>query len=308
MHRIAKLARENAFATAVGFSGGACVGLVGWGGAQFIIPGVAYMGHSQLAAAGVSLCSVSVSSISGAAKFMASDSVSPSHALGMAVPAVITARFGSVLAKRLTDVQLQLAFNGLSAALIPTYLAVQHYAQNRDAETEAAQDAAAPLRRTLTEHRALHRSADAECDAEARGPAGLASRLLPLRAQDMAFGALSGVLSSLVGVGGLPIAMSYLTVSTDLPHHLVQGTAVLAVAPSVLVSALSRLSVIPVVTTVAVCGGAACGASAGASVALRTSEERLRQLFMLSLVVLGGRSFVGAVGNLRTMWLARLKR
>ena len=303
MHRLAKLARENAFATAVGFSGGACVGLVGWGGAQFIIPGVAYMGHSQLAAAGVSLCSVSVSSISGAAKFMASDSVSPSHALGMAVPAVITARLGSVLAKRLTDVQLQLAFNGLSAALIPTYLAVQHYAQTRDAE----KDAAGPLRRTLTEHQALHRSADADCDAEARGPAGLASRLLPLRPQDMAFGALSGVLSSLVGVGGLPIAMSYLTVSTDLPHHLVQGTAVLAVAPSVLVSALSRLSVIPVVTTVAVCGGAACGASAGASVALRTSEERLRQLFMLSLVVLGGRSFVGAVANLRTMWLARLK-
>ena len=52
MHRLAKLARENAFATAVGFSGGACVGLVGWGGAQFIIPGVVYMGHSQLAAAG----------------------------------------------------------------------------------------------------------------------------------------------------------------------------------------------------------------------------------------------------------------
>ena len=222
--------------TAQTLSGGACVGLVGWGGAQFIIPGVAYMGHSQLAAAGVSLCSVSVSSISGAAKFMASDSVSPSHALGMAVPAVITARLGSVLAKRLTDVQLQLAFNGLSAALIPTYLAVQHYAQTRDAEKDAPQDAAAPLRRTLTEHQALHRTADAECDAEARGPAGLASRLLPLRPQDMAFGALSGVLSSLVGVGGLPIAMSYLTVSTDLPHHLVQGTAVLAVAPSVLVS------------------------------------------------------------------------
>ena len=172
----------------------------------------------------------------------------------MAVPAVITARLGSVLAKRLTDVQLQLAFNGLSAALIPTYLAVQHYAQTRDAEAHAPQDAAAPLRRTLTEHQALHRTADAECHAEARGPAGLASRLLPLRPQDMAFGALSGVLSSLVGVGGLPIAMSYLTVSTDLPHHLVQGTAVLAVAPSVLVSALSRLSVIPVVTTVAVCG------------------------------------------------------
>ena len=111
---------------------------------------------------------------------------------------------------------------------------------------------------------------------------------------------------SLVGVGGL-IAMSYRRLHRPAAPPGA-GTAVLAVAPSVLVSALSRLSVIPVVTTVAVCGGAACGASAGASVALRTSEERLRQLFMLSLVVLGGRSFVGAVGNLRTMWLARLKR
>ena len=116
---------------------------------------------------------------------MASDSVSPSHALGMAVPAVITARLGSVLAKRLTDVQLQLAFNGLSAALIPTYLAVQHYAQTRDAE----KDAAGPLRRTLTEHQALHRRRrrvrrGGARSCRAREPPAVAS-------QDMAFGALS---------------------------------------------------------------------------------------------------------------------
>ena len=54
--------------------------------------------------------------------------------------------------------------------------------------------------------------------------------------------------------------------------------------------------------------GAATRARRAASVALRTSEERLRQLGMLSLVVLGGRSCVGAGGPLRTMWLARLKR
>ena len=32
-----------------------------------------------------------------------------------------------------------------------------------------------------------------------------------------------GILSALMGVGGAPLCMSYLTVATDLPHHLVQG-------------------------------------------------------------------------------------
>ena len=99
--------------------------------------------------------------------------------------------------------------------------------------------------------------------------------------------------------------MSYLTAFTSLPHHLVQGTAVLAVAPSVLTSALSRVHVVPPATAAAVAVGAMGGAAAGASCALHTPEERLRDLYMLSLVVLGGRSFVRAGHNLKSIWARR---
>ena len=46
----------------------------------------------------------------------------------------------------------------------------------------------------------------------------------------------------------------------------------------------------------------------GANFALSVSEQRLRELFMLSLVVLGGRSFVGALrnsANLARRWAAK---
>ena len=107
-----------------------------------------------------------------------------------------------------------------------------------------------------------------------------------------------------MGIGGLPLTMSYLTSFTGLPHHLVQGTAQLAVAPSAITSAVSRLHVVPAATAAAVSTGAMGGAVVGASIALRTSEEGLRDLYMLSLVVLGGRSVVAAAHNLRSI-LAR---
>ena len=46
----------------------------------------------------------------------------------------------------------------------------------------------------------------------------------------------------------------------------------------------------------------------GADFALSVPEQRLRELFMLSLVVLGGRSFVGALrnsANLARRWAAK---
>ena len=119
------------------------------------------------------------------------------------------------------------------------------------------------------------------------------------------FGCLSVVISAVMGVGGLPLTMSYLTAFTSLPHHDIQGTAVLAVAPSAMTSAISRLHVVPKGTMIAVATGAMAGAMVGASVALRTSEARLRELYMESLVVLGGRSFVSAGINLRNLRAAR---
>lgn len=310
MSRALSAVRRHAYAGAVGFGGGACVGLVGWGGAQIIIPGMTNVGHSQLAATGISLCSLSLSTVTGAAKFVMEDSVCLATAAAIAIPSIFTARLGTRLAARVPDDALQFAFNGLSLALIPTYFLVQQDAARRGSDrqgdgggraeadgvcvADASAAAAAP---TTGGGGAASGASDAALSGGS--PSGLARA-----AQHGAFGCVSGLISAMMGIGGLPLTMTFLTASTELPHHLVQGTAVLSVAPSAITSALTRWSVIPAATAGAVAVGAMGGAASGASVALRLSEERLRGLYMLSLLVLGGRSFVMAARNLSSM-LAR---
>ena len=110
-----------------------------------------------------------------------------------------------------------------------------------------------------------------------------------------------------MGVGGLPITMTYLTVATALPHHLVQGTAMTAMAPAVLVSAVTRArgGHTPLALAAAVTAGSLAGSTVGAEVALSLSEERLRELFMLSLLILGGNACRRAVINLQSMYRKR---
>ena len=91
---------------------------------------------------------------------------------------------------------------------------------------------------------------------------------------------------------------SYLTISTDLPHHEVQGTAVMALIPAILMSAGSRMKVIPKTTTACVAIGAFGGGLLGAKVALGLSEEKLRYLFMGSLCLFGGINMAGAARNM----------
>ena len=55
----------------------------------------------------------------------------------------------------------------------------------------------------------------------------------------------------------------------------------------------------------AVAAGGVAGATAGATAALHLSEERLRELFMLSLLVLGGSACRRAVINLQSMYRKR---
>jgi uncharacterized membrane protein YfcA len=107
-----------------------------------------------------------------------------------------------------------------------------------------------------------------------------------------------------MGVGGLPLTVTYLTVfHPELPHHIVQGTAMVSMIPSIITSAVSYAA--SGHTPLAIAGALTCGSSAGAlfgaSVALRLSDETLRSVYMASLVVLGGRSLVAACRNVRVM-------
>jgi hypothetical protein len=54
--------------------------------------------------------------------------------------------------------------------------------------------------------------------------------------------------------------------------------------------------------------GSSLGSLSGAKFALYLTETQLRQLYMASLVVLGGRSLVGAMGNIYRLGGAYLRK
>lgn len=185
------------------------------------------IGLSQLSATGVSLVSLSASTSTSGAAFLAAGSACLPIAAAIAAPSVLSAWLMTRVASRMSGDLLALAFNGLSVVLLPTHLAVQYLAAGREAAGFARGD-----------------SSHAQLTPDAAAVARYA-----------AFGLFAGALSALMGVGGLPLTMSYLTLATDLPHHLVQGTAVCSAAPAVLASAASRISAVPLSTAGAVTAG-----------------------------------------------------
>ena len=270
--------QRHLYALAVGSAAGAVTGLVGWGGAQTIIPAmtmpIAVANLSQLSATGVSLTSLSLSTLTSGFKFWEEDRVHVPLALLIGFPAIFSARAGTRIAQRLSGDALGLFFNGFSIILIPTHYWIQQRAKTKS-------------------------SVDKEALSSKVQSLSFTADNAPQLSQHAAFGIISGIISSLMGVGGLPLAMSYITEATGLPHHYVQGTAVCALAPSVIMSATSRLNAIPLATAGVVCIGASVGGYFGARAALYLNEEQLRNLYMGSLVIFGGRSALGASQNIR---------
>lgn len=266
---------------------GASIGLVGFGGAQFIIPGMTHplLGLSQLSASGVSLASLSVSTVTSGISFLAAGCAALPIAAAIAVPSMVSARIFTQVAARLSGDALALFFNGFSVFLMLCNFIVISTASNKEEEMHDQEAVVLKRRETAAEE-----SSD------------MSKALM-----HAAFGAASGAVSALMGVGGLPLTISYLTLNTDLPHHLVQGTAVCSAAPAVLVSAFSRLGAIPIGTAVAVAIGASIGSSLGAQAALMLPESQLRVLYMVALAAFGGSSSIRAVANMRALLAARRK-
>ena len=222
----------------------------------------------------------------------ATDSADLRLAVAIGLPSIAGAAVGSRIATRISPTALSLIFNGGSVLLLPTHFAVQRWRQQHEGQGEQGQGG----REQEAQERPRERRR--EENAEAQEPVALVKHAL--------FGGSAGILSALMGVGGLPVTMSYLTLATDLPHHLVQGTAMASVAPSVLTSALARAGGghTPLGVAAAVTCGSVVGSQLGAGVALSLSEENLRALYMVSLVLLGGRSFIAAGKNVATLMRA----
>lgn len=270
---------RNLYAFAVGTVAGTVVGTVGFGGAQIVIPCMTLpwtrvANYSQLAATGMSLSSLSISTVSTGYQFWRERKVHVLTAAAIGLPAMLSARFGTLVAKRMSSDALALFFNGFSIVLMPTHYYIQY-------------------RRDHTKKEAMG------SDTAQRGQAA------EFLFQHACYGMCSGILSALMGVGGLPITMSYLTVATDLPHHFVQGTAVCSLVPAIAVSAASRWKAVPPQPALGVAVGAIIGAYAGAHVALQLSEHELRHLYMGSLILFGSRSVLGAARNISNLLKAR---
>ena len=218
----------------IGFCAGSTLGLVGWGGAQIIIPSLTspWMGLSQLAATGTSLTSLSVGATVGAGQFLYHDSADIATAVCISLPSIVAARFGSRLAGKLSSDVHALIFNGLSVVLIPSHFVVQQWRQKLTHAT--AKDPKAPSDMST----AGRQSASSSSSLSVSTSPLLSSLPSELMVKHASFGACCGVLSALMGVGGLPLTISYLTLSLpEMPHHIVQGTAMCSVLPSVLTSA-----------------------------------------------------------------------
>ena len=243
----------------IGLAAGATLGVVGWGGAQVIKPTLTspLLGCTHLQATATSLFSLSVAVVSGASQFVGGGSASLTLAAAIALPSMAGARWGSRLAGRLSPDALALIFNGGSVMLLPTHFWIQN---RRRAQQQVADEA---QRGPLAS--AAQQADDSDAAATEAGLAAATAQLLEpaALAGHCAFGFGAGVLSALMGVGGLPVVMSYLTIASPLPHHLIQGTAMCAVAPSVLTSSLTHVQ--SGATPLRVAAAVTCGSVTGAA-------------------------------------------
>lgn len=199
---------------------------------------------------------------------------------------MVGARFGVSLAKKMSSELHSLIFNGMSVILIPTHFMIQRW---KEKNTQLA---------LQIQRETGHGEPETDSGEPVGGnkPVSILDSRIILHGF---YGIFTGILSAIMGVGGLPLTMSYLTVATDLPHHFVQGTALASTLPSIFTSATSYMmnGHTPLGLAAAVACGSMTGSALGAQLALSMTESQLRQLYMASLVIFGGRSFLSAVGN-----------
>lgn len=278
---------------------GLTLGLCGWGGAQVIKPGLtSYLGVGQLAANGTSLTSLSFAATTSAGNFFFSGNADMATAITIAIPSMIGARIGIRIAQKLSSEVLSLIFNGMSVIMIPMHFMVQEHRKKQNSSSSSSQS-----------------SSPSSPPSEEKSPENNfppSSQRITLSSitldkttfMHIGYGTMMGILSSLMGVGGLPLTMSYLTFFTDMPHHLVQGTTMVSNLPSIYISAISLATkgYTPLALAGAVSCGSICGSAFGAHCALSLTEKELRQVFIGSLILFGGSSIFRSCINLRNIF------
>jgi len=234
---------------AIGVVTGLAGGLLGVGGGFVMVPAMVYLLRTpQREANGTSLAVIVPIALVGATILGGGHQVDVEVAIALAIGAVGGAVAGARLSRRISDAGLRRAFGVL--AIVVGLLMIG----------EAV----------------LH---------AVGAPVHFGSSLRPggpsLWALALLVGALAGVLSGLLGIGGGAIMIPAMTLLMGLSQHVAQGTSLLVIIPTAISGSIThfRMGNIRLKTAGWLSVGGVVGAVAGASLALASPDQLLRLLF-----------------------------
>ena len=242
---------------AVGLLTGLAGGLLGVGGGFVMVPAMVYLLRTpQREANGTSLAVIVPVAIVGATILGRGHQVDLEAGIALAVGAVGGAVVGARLTRRISDTGLRRVFGMVAVTAGVVMIA----------------DAAL---------RAVGGNVHLE--------AGLNPSGISLWVTALLVGAVAGVLSGLLGIGGGAVMVPAMTLLMGMSQHLAQGTSLLVIIPTAISGSIThfRMGNIRLDTAAWLSAGGVVGAVAGASLALASPDAALRLLFGFYLALTG---------------------
>jgi len=242
---------------AIGAVTGLAGGLLGVGGGFVMVPAMVYlMKTPQREANGTSLAVIVPVAIVGATILGRGHQLDLEVGIALAIGAVGGAVLGARLTRRISDTGLRRAFGVVAVAAGIVMIA--------DSVLNAVGG---------NVHLAggLH-------------PTGIALWIMGL-----AVGAVAGLLSGLLGIGGGAVMVPAMTLLMGLTQHMAQGTSLLVIIPTAISGSIThfRMGNIRLATAAWLSAGGVVGAVAGAYLALASPDAILRLLFGCYLAFTG---------------------
>ena len=244
---------------AIGVATGVAGGLLGVGGGFVMVPAMVYlMKTPQREANGTSLAVIVPVAIVGATILGRGHQVDPEVGIILAIGAVGGAVVGARLTRRVSDIGLRRAF-GVVAVLAGGVLIIDSVIRALGGNVQLA--------------------------------GGLQPSGISLWVIALVVGAVAGLLSGLLGIGGGAVMVPAMTLLMGLSQHLAQGTSLLVIIPTAISGSITHLRMgnIRMETAGWLSVGGVVGAVAGASLALASPDAILRLLFGCYLAFTGAR-------------------
>lgn len=232
----------------IGVATGVASGLLGVGGGFVMVPALVMLGTPQREANGTSLAVILPVAIVGAGILGRGHQVDLEVGIVLAIGAVGGAVVGARLTRRLSDLVLRRAFGVMAVAVGIVMIA--------DAVLHAV-------------------------GGNVHLAAGLNPTGISLWIMAFVVGAVAGVLSGLLGIGGGAVMVPAMTLLMGLSQHVAQGTSLLVIIPTAISGSITHLRMGNIRPRTAgwLSLGGVLGAIAGALLALASPDQLLRLLF-----------------------------